>query len=190
MIIVDKETLETFNEIEVAAMFPHIGFDFSDAEIVGEVLETLGMAVVNMPTQPVFDSRYQVATEANVVESDGGYSGEWILSDAELTSEQRAELIADKRYTVETGGMFAMGVQIPTDRHTQQVLTAMYMRALADTEYTIRFKTGAGFVDMSSAQIIDLAEAVHDHVQAAFAREDELLTAIENGDLITPDDWA
>lgn len=189
MIIFDKETLETFNEIEVASMFPHIGFDFSDAEIVGEVLGTLGMAVVSMPAQPVFDSRYQVATVGDVVETDGVYSGEWALSDIELTSEQRAQLIADKRYTVETGGMFTMGVQIPTDRHTQQVLTAMYMRALADTEYTIRFKTGAGFVDLSSAQIVMLAEAVHDHVQAAFAREDELLIAIENGELITPDDW-
>lgn len=189
MIIVDKETLETFNEIEVAAMYRHAGFDFSDAEIVGEVLGALGMAVVNMPAQPVFDSRYQDVTVGDVVEGDGVYSATWVLSDIELTSERRAQLIADKRYTVETGGMFAMGVQIPTDRHTQQVLTAMYMRALADTEYTIRFKTGAGFVDLSSAQIIELAEAVHDHVQAAFAREDELLTVIENGELITPDDW-
>lgn len=189
MIIVDKETLETFNEIEVAAMYRHAGFDFTDPDNAGDAIAPYGLAVVNMPTQPVFDSRYQVATVGDVVENDGTYSGEWVLSDIELTAEQRAELIADKRYTVETGGMFAMGVQIPTDRHTQQVLTAMYMRALADTEYTIRFKTGAGFVDLSSAQIIELAEAVHDHVQAAFAREDELLTVIENGELITPDDW-
>jgi hypothetical protein len=65
----------------------------------------------------------------------------------------------------------------------------MYMRALADSNYTIRFKTNFGFVDLSSAQIIALAEGVHDHVQSAFSREDELLTAIENGDLITPLDW-
>jgi len=189
MIIVDKETLETCDAEDLRNQYRHIMFDFADPEIVGEVLESIGKAVLNMPNQPVFDSRYQAVSVGDVVETDGVYSGEWVLSNIELTSEQRAELIADKRYTVETGGMFAMGVQIPTDRHTQQVLTAMYMRALADSEYTIRFKTGAGFVDLSSTQIIELAESVHDHVQAAFAREDELLTAIENGDLITPGDW-
>lgn len=190
MIIVDKATLETCDAEDLRNQYRHIMFDFSDPGIVGEVLDSIGKAVLNMPNQPVFDSRYQIVTVGDVVESDGVYSGGWVLSDIELTGEQRAELIADKRYLVETGGMFAMGVQIPTDRHTQQVLTAMYMRALADSEYTIRFKTGAGFVDLTSAQIVSLAEAVHDHVQAAFSREDELLTAIENGELITPDDWA
>lgn len=189
MIIIDKETQGTYSEVEVSRMFPHIGFDFSDAGIVGEVLETLGMAVVNMPAQPVFDSRYQVATVGDVVEADGAYSGEWALSDIELTVEQRAELIADKRFSVETGGISIAGVQIPTDRHTQQVLTAMYVKAKEDSEYTKRFKTAAGFVTLTAGQIIQISDAVHDHVQAAFDREDELLERLIEGELITPDDW-
>lgn len=191
MLIVNKETLEIFEAESLRSNpdYRHIIFDFTYSESVSEVLDGLGLSVLNMPNQPVFDSRYQAISVSNVVENDGVYSGSWVLSDIDLTKEQRAELIADKRYQVETGGVEVAGYQIPTDRHTQQVLTAMYMRALADANYTIRFKTNFGFVNLSSAQIIALAEGVHDHVQAAFAREDVLLTAIDNGDLITPQDW-
>lgn len=190
MIIVDKQTLETFEQHEVAAMFPHIMFDFSEPEIVGEVLDGLGLAVLIMPDQPMHDSRYQAVTVGGVTENNGEYHGDWVLSYIDLTQEQRRELIAAHRYEVETGGVEVAGHQIPTDRHTQQVLTAMYMRAKSDSEYLVRFKTGAGFVNLSASQIIVIAESVHDHVQAAFAREDDMLIAIEQGEPITPDDWA
>lgn len=189
MIIIDKETLETFNEIEVAAMYPHIGFDFSDAEIVGEVLETLGMAVVNMPAQPMFDSRYQVATEVNVVESDGVYSGEWDVSYIDLTKEQRAELITDKRYWIEVGGITVNGLDAPTDRDTRRELTAIYVKAKEDSELSVRFKMPYGWVTLTAPEIIAVSDVVYAHVQAAFVREEELLIAIEEGELITPDDW-
>lgn len=189
MIIVDKETLETFNEIEVAAMYPHIGFDFTDPEIVGEVLETLGMAVVNMPTQPIFDSRYQVATVGDVIENDGVYSSTWDVSYIDLTKEQRAELITDKRYWVEVGGITANGVNVPTDRDTRRELTAIYVKAKEDEDLSVRFKMPYGWVTLTATEIISVSDVVYAHVQAAFVREEELLIAIENGELITPDDW-
>jgi hypothetical protein len=108
----------------------------------------------------------------------------------ELDFDARAELIADKRFSVETGGIEVGGASIPTDRHTQQVLTAMYVRAMADENYTVKFKTSNGFVDLVATQIIAIASAVHDHVQAAFDREGELLARLANGEPITPDDWA
>lgn len=191
MLIVNKETLELY-EAESLRSHPdyrHIIFDFTNSESVSEVLDGLGLSVLNMPNQPVFDSRYQAISVGNVIESDGVYSGSWVLSDIDLTKEQRAELIADKRYQVETGGVEVAGYQIPTDRHTQQVLTAMYVKAKEDSEYTKRFKTSFGFLTLTAEQIIQIADSVHAHVQAAFDREDELLTAIDNGDLITPQDW-
>lgn len=184
MIIVDKETLQTYSPQQVAEINPHIMFDFSE-----EGLADSGYAILSMPNQPVFDSRYQVATVGEVVENDGVYSSTWIVSDLQLTKEQRAELIADHRYFIEVGGVEVFGQSIPTDRHTQQVLAVMYIRALADENYSVRFKTSSGFVDLTSAQIIYIADAVHDHVRAAFAREDELLLAIEDGDPITPEYW-
>jgi len=189
MLIVDKETLAVCDAEYLRGEYPHIIFDFTDHEIVGEVLADIGKAVLHMPDQPVFDSRYQAISVSNVVESDGAYSGSWVLSYTDLTKEQRAELIADKRYQVETGGVEVAGYQIPTDRHTQQVLTAMYVKAKEDSEYAKRFKTSFGFLTLTSGQIIQIADSVHAHVQAAFDREDELLTAIENGDPITPQDW-
>jgi len=189
MVIIDKETQGTYNEVEVSRMFPYIGFDFSDAEIVGEVLEALGMAVVNMPTQPVFDSRYQVATDVNVVESDGVYSGEWDVSYIDLTKEQRAELITDKRYWVEVGGITVNGVDIPTDRDTRRELTAIYVTAKEDENLIVRFKMPYGWVTLTAPEIISVSYVVYAHVQAAFVREEELLIAIEEGEPITPDDW-
>lgn len=192
MLIVKKETLDVFDASELPSRqeYSHIQFDFGDLHSVSEALDSVGLAILQMPTQPMFDSRYQQVAHGDVIEADGVYSSDWVLSYSDLTQEQRRELIAAYRYEVETGGFEVAGHQIPTDRHTQQVLTAMYMRAKSDSEYLIRFKTGAGFIGLSASQIITIAEAVHDHVQAAFAREDELLIAIEQGEPITPDDWA
>ena len=189
MIIVDKETLETFNELEVAAMYRHAGFDFADAEIVNEALEPYGLAVVNMPTQPVFDSRYQVATVGTVVENEGVYSSTWDVSYIDLTKEQRAELITDKRYWVEIGGTTANGADIPTDRDTRRELTAIYVKAKEDENLSVRFKMPYGWVTLTAPEIISVSNMVYPHVQAAFVREEELLIAIENGEPITPDDW-
>lgn len=184
MIIVNKQTLETMHPHELAALTPHVMWDFSD-----DGLEGSDYAILQMPNQPMFDSRYQKAECGEVVENDGVYSSDWVLSYLELDFNARAELIADKRFSVETGGVNVFGTDIPTDRHTQQVLTAMYVRAMADSGYAVKFKTSNGFIDLVASQIIAIAGAVHDHVQAAFDREGELLARLEGGENITPDDW-
>lgn len=192
MKIVVKETLQVFDASELpkpGSGYSHIQFDFGDLVGAGEALDSVGLAILQMPDEPMYDSRYQRVTVGTVVDNDGVYSSEWVLSYIDMTQEQRRELIAEYRYDVETGGVEVAGQLIPTDRHTQQVLTAMYMRALGNPEYSIRFKTESGFVNLDAIQIIAIAEAVHDHVQAAFAREDELLTMIDNGEPITPNDW-
>lgn len=191
MIIVNKQTLEVYDseELRTHPSYRHNIWDFSDPEMLDEVLAENGLAVLQMPNQPMFDSRYQKVECGDVVENDGVYSAEWVLSYLELDFNARAELIADKRFSVETGGVNVFGTDIPTDRHTQQVLTAMYVRAMADSGYAVKFKTSNGFVDLVASQIIAIAGAVHDHVQAAFDREGELLARLEGGENITPDDW-
>lgn len=191
MLIAEKDTLEVFEASQLPYMpeYRHIQFDFGDLVGAAEALDSVGLAILQMPTQPVFDSRYQKVEHGDVVAADGVYSSDWVLSYIDLTQEQRRELVAEYRYEIETGGIEVMGQQIPTDRHTQQVLTAMYMRALGNPEYSIRFKTDAGFVNLDASQIIAIAESVHDHVQSAFAKEDELLELIDLGEKITPNDW-
>lgn len=193
MIIIHKPTESIMNEVEFREFtgspdspYRHILFDISH-----EGFEGSDFAIVEMPTQPVFDSRYQTAVPVNVTEVDGVYSGEWDLQVIDFGDDRqkRANLLADKRFEVETGGIDIAGNFIPTDRHTQQVLTSMYIKAMEDPNYTKRFKTSAGFVGLTAEQIIQIANAVHDHVQAAFDREDELLALIDAGDPITPLDW-
>lgn len=193
MIIVDKETLETCDAEDLRNQYRHIMFDFTDPEIVGEVLESIGKAVLNMPDQPMFDSRYQKVEVGEITENEGVYSSSWILSYIEFPPEDdlkiRRELIANKRFEVETGGIEIGGVKIPTNRETQQVLAAMYVRAIADSGYTVKFKSENGFVDLMAEQIIAIASAVHDHVQQSFNRESDLLVRLSNGESITPEDW-
>lgn len=192
MLIVDKETLEVCNAEDLRREYPHILFDFTDPEIVGEVLNDIGKAVLHMPDQPVFDARFYSAQPANVAVNNNMYSAEWELTPIEMTEEDnlalRAASIAEKRYEVETAGIYMEG-PVPTDRHTQQVLTTMYLRASTDPNYTINFKTAAGFIVLTSDQIITIANAVHDHVQAAFNRERELLLRLENGEQVSGEDW-
>lgn len=105
-------------------------------------------------------------------------------------SEQREKIARDiawVRFYKETEGITVNGLQIPTDRNTQQVLTAMYVKAIANTEYSVQFKTGGGFVTLSAADVIALGDAVHAHVQAAFNRESELLEQLYNGQPVTSD---
>lgn len=177
MIIVDKQTLETFEQHEVAAMHPHIMFDFSDPEIVGEVLDELGLAVLHMPDQPVFDSRIQRIEIINIAESGGAYSGQW--SEPELIPgiDQSVikALIAEKRWLEETSGVTYDGRRYPTDRDSQQVISTMFFMAQLNPAYSVKFKSLDGFVDLDAGKIIGLGQAVLAHVQGAFDREAQLL---------------
>lgn len=190
MIIVDKQTLETHEQHEVARMFPHAMFDFTDPEIVGEVLDGLGLAVLIMPDQPMHDSRYQVVTVGSVTEDDGKYSGDWVLSFIDLTQEQRRDLISDKRWAEETKPVEYAGRQFHADRDSRVMLLSMSIDAKLDPEYNEpEFKTMDGFVPLSNADILAVGQMVKAQVRAVYARESHLLAMIDSGDEITPDDW-
>lgn len=152
-----------------------------------EDLELHGFAAVAEGDIPELKPWQELGSE--LVEVNGEYKITYSAVESANALAIRAATIADKRYQIETGGIELQGGQIPTDRHTQQVLTAMFLRASADPQYTVRFKTIGGFITLDAAQIIVMANAVHDHVQAAFDRENELLAALENGELVSGEDW-
>lgn len=94
--------------------------------------------------------------------------------------EYRAPLTVDlaayatsRRYTVEVGGMRFDGLRYRTDREVGQAKIARAeLKALANPAYTIPdFKTVDGFVSLSNAEIIALADALDAHVQACFSAE-------------------
>jgi hypothetical protein len=85
-------------------------------------------------------------------------------------NEMRRRL-ADKRWRVETGGIVVGEAVVATDRDTQSKLTAARIVAKEDANYTVQWKMPSGFVTLTAAQIIAMADAVRAHVQSAFDRE-------------------
>ena len=92
-------------------------------------------------------------------------------------------LIAARRYTAETAGTIVEGMPIDTGRDSQGLITGAAVAAMLDPDYSVRWKTVAGFVDLKSQQIIGVASAVRAFVQASFDREAELLGAVADGSI-------
>jgi len=99
---------------------------------------------------------------------------------AEMKDSKLAEL-ATRRWQAEEGGTTLGGNPLATDRTTQTKLTAAYIKASADSEYTIpAWKSGPGvFSALNAATIIAAADAIEAHVQACFANEAALSGEIE-----------
>ena len=95
-------------------------------------------------------------------------------------------LIASRRYDAETAGIDLNGMHIDTGRDSQALITGATVQAMLDPNYSLRWKTVAGFVDLTAEQIIGVATAARAHVQACFNREAELLEALAAG-TFTPD---
>lgn len=89
--------------------------------------------------------------------------------------------IAARRYEAETSGTTVEGMPVNTERDSQALLTGAALQAMLDPNYTVRWKTECGFVDLDAQRIIGLASAVRAHVQACFDREAELVAAVEDG---------
>ena len=100
--------------------------------------------------------------------------GRWQIPMEELRAEKKAEL-AEARWQAEVSGVNG----IRTDRESQALITGAALKAMQDSEYTCRWKTETGFVELAAAQILAIADAVRAHVQSCFDREAELLALVD-----------
>lgn len=92
-------------------------------------------------------------------------------------------LIATRRWLAETSGTTFDGMPIDTGRDSQGLITGAALAAMLDPAYSVRWKTVAGFVDLTAQQIIGVASAVRTFVQASFDREAVLLGAVADGSI-------
>lgn len=102
-------------------------------------------------------------------------------AEAPLTAEQQVARIADQRYQVETSGVLVDGMSINTDDRAKTLINGSAIKAMLNPAYTLRWKTPTGFVDLPSTQVLVMAQAVADFVQACFDREADLLVAVGDG---------
>jgi len=92
---------------------------------------------------------------------------------------------AGRRWRVETGGITVSDAPIATDDRSKTMIMGARIKADADPDYSVGWKTDAGFVALTSAQIIDISNAVLAHVDACFAAEAAVRSGIEGGDIQT-----
>ena len=140
-----------------------------------------GWAIIETDPQPPGDF-----LSGEVREEDGHYIRGWIP--VELSAEQWADRIAARRWLAETSGTTVDGttvdgMPIDTGRDSQGLITGAALAAMLDPAYSVRWKTVAGFVDLTAQQIIGVASAVRAFVQASFDREAVLLGAVADGSI-------
>lgn len=111
---------------------------------------------------------------------DGVLVGEEFVDDG----ISQAEHAAAYRYERENGGVLVGVVQIKTDQFTRTNLLGARIRAMEDPAYAVNWKTSGGFVALTAAQIIAIADAVAAHVQRCFDAE----AAITGGTFNTVDE--
>jgi hypothetical protein len=108
-------------------------------------------------------------------------SGMPVLADVAPAVVDYVALVASTRYERETAGINLDGMAIDTGRDSQGLITGAVVQAMLEPGYVLRWKTSAGFVQLTARQIIGVASAVRAHVQACFDREAVLLTSLEAG---------
>lgn len=96
----------------------------------------------------------------------------------ELKAQKKAE-IASARYEREIAGVEVNGITIDTGRDSQALITGAAVAAVLDDDYSLNWKTEAGFVHLTAPEIIAVAQAVRAHVQACFDREGELVALVD-----------
>lgn len=96
----------------------------------------------------------------------------------ELKTQKKAE-IASARYAAETAGTTVNGVTIDTGRDSQALITGAAVAAMLDDDYSLNWKTTSGFIHLSAAEIIAVAQAVRAHVQSCFDREGGLVALVD-----------
>lgn len=102
----------------------------------------------------------------------------------EPTAPTEADLLgyaAEKRWRIETGGITVAGAEIDTSRDSQAMITGAYAYSQAHPEGPIKFKAASGWVTFDAATMAAIATAVGAHVQASFAVEEDVDSAISAG---------
>lgn len=145
--------------------------------------ESAAMPPRSTPTKPMPLNGTQVAQ----------WQGKWVLLEsAPVTPDPEPipdpipdwpTLISTRRYKSETSGITVNTMPIATDRDSQGLITGAAVAALLDSDYSLNWKTSAGFIELSAVQILSLASAVRAHVQASFDREAQLLAAVADGSI-------
>lgn len=123
----------------------------------------------------------QQTVEAAPELSDGVWTQQWAVEgDLDAVKAALLDQLADRRWQAEEAGTTVGAMPLATDRVSQGKLTAAYLKASEDAEYTIaNWKVAPGvFVTLDTAAIMTAGDAMRTHVQACFDNEAALSATI------------
>lgn len=111
------------------------------------------------------------------------------ISALDLPALRKSTLLAYaamKRYNLETGGTTINGMEVATDRQSQQMLSAAFNMAQSNPDFTTMWKGPNGnFTQLNAEQIIGIAQAVGQFVASCFAAEAAVVSQINAGNYTT-----
>lgn len=117
-------------------------------------------------------------TELEPADPDHVWNGQTWVVPFEVQKERKKAEITAARYEAETAGIIVNGVNIATDDRSQSKLAGAAIQALIDPSYTLTWKVDTNVsVNLSASQLLAIATAVRQHVQACFDKEIALLAA-------------
>jgi hypothetical protein len=99
------------------------------------------------------------------------------LTLAEL-KESLIDEAAKRRWVIETGGVVWNGFQLATDDRSKLLVASAADRARRDANFTTKWKTDSGWVDLDADTSIAIYDAVFGHVVSSFQRESDLVGII------------
>jgi len=145
--------------------------------------DSLGAIWRNIPCrhtngEVVIDSDGQIASEVKLWISEGNTVAPYVAPPVDLRA-----YAADKRWRVETGGIPFGGMVIPSDDRAKTLIMGA-ANAMADAA-TAPFVIGSSAVTFTGSQFKAAHAAIVAHVQACFAKQAELLAAINAGTITT-----
>lgn len=159
---------------------PEDARELTDDELVDH---GFGLKLIDQP--PAFDPMRQVLSVnpiADWVVDDRTATKTYTLTDLplEVVRAETLARLADRRWQAETGGVILNGAPVKTDRDTQTKLTAAYVKADKNPDFSIQnWKVADGvFVTLGASTIIATGDAVTAHVQACFDKEASLTATI------------
>lgn len=179
MTYINLETLTAASRAEITALMPNTSLPQS---IPSAVLADLGYAVLEHDPEPEIAPGATLELGDVRREGDRAVQGWVIIPAPEPDPVDWPAMIAARRWQAETGGAVVEGMPLDTGRDSQALITGAAVSAMLDSNYTVRWKTQSGFVELNAEQIIAVASAVRAHVQACFDREAELLAALDADD--------
>lgn len=144
---------------------------FTNAELVSA-------GYVGPYTMPVLAADQKISWDGVALTAVAKTAAE-LAVDLTTAKAQKLADLADLRWRMETSGIILNGVPVATDDRSKLLILGKRTKAAADPDMTFQWKAPTGFVTLTAAQMLAIADAVEAHVQGCFTREGVLAAQVE-----------